>query len=146
MRRFVLRQLFRVYVIALAVWGVWTIAWGTTLISIAPMTIAGGWLTIAGIGILLTVGLIVTREHTLGIENPAQRRRHERFANTWFNRPMLNVYAIAIIAWSVPTVLWWATRGAVLDATIVGTGWYAIAAIGAVVTVGLVISTLETTV
>lgn len=146
MRRAMVRWFFRVYVVALAVWGVWTIAWETTRISVPPMAVAGGWLTIAGVGILLTVGLIVTKDRTLGIENPEQRKRHDRFTDTWFNRPMLNLYAIAIIAWSVPSLLWWATRGALLNATIIGTGWYAIAAIGAVVTVGLVISTLETSV
>lgn len=144
MRRVLVRQGFRLYVLLLAIWGVWTIAWATNSVRMAPMAVAGGWLTIAGVGVLLIIGLLVTKNEAFGIENPAQRKRHERFTATWFNRPLLNLYAIVLIAWSGPTLLWWSTRGGILDATVVGMGWYAIAVIGAIVTIGLVVTTLET--
>ena len=128
-----LRQAYRLYAAILAIWGGWSLAWTFLPVDMASTTIGYGWLVIAALGVPVTIGLVATRSTLFEVSSPEIRRFE---ANTFSGVPLV-AYAVALVAWSAVFAVW-STAGLGVSATVIGYGWLAIAAYGAVLTVGLV--------
>lgn len=128
-----LRQAYRLYAAMLAIWGGWSLVWTFLPVDMATATIGYGWLVIAALGVPVTAGLVASRS-TLFDVSTLEAKRFE--ANSFSGAPLV-AYAVALVVWSAVFAVW-STAGLAVNATVVGYGWLAIAAYGAVLTIGLV--------
>lgn len=132
-RKLVVRQGYRFYASVLVLWAGFSALWGLTSIQLSPRTIGFGWLVVAFIGVPISIGLYMTRENVF----TGRQRTRERFTDHTLSGWPLGIYAASILAWSAVFVGWIAGSITLTPGIIAG-GWFAIAAYGALLTVGLI--------
>lgn len=131
--KLIMRQSYRLYMGALGVLGAWSLLRSTGTISMDPLTLGYGWIALAVAGGVLTIGLYRTRESTF-TGSTEERRQFNRHI---LSGAPLQLYGLVIVGWAAVFGIWYA--GLVeMSTTVLGYGWLAIAAYGAILTTGLI--------
>lgn len=124
---------FQAYALALVALAVTTYVYVTTGIDIAHTALGASWLALAGGGILLIGGLVLTRHDSLQV--PTQQR--DDFMDDAMTSMPLSIYMGGLLGWSVVTVAWYTTLLAPISHVVIAAGWFAIAAFGTVLVFAL---------
>ena len=133
------RQAYRLYAGALALWAAWSGIWLATNIGMTASTVGTGWLVVAAFGALVGVALGVTRisdEYQL-FKTQTNRERIRRFQDHALGGKFLGLYVVALAAWSFLTIEWIVVNLGIVGSSIVAYGWFMIALYGLALTIGL---------
>lgn len=132
-RKLMVRQGYRFYAAVLVLWAAFIGFWGLSSIPLSPETIGYGWLAVAVIGVPISIGLYATRDSIF----TGRQETMDRFTDHTLSGWPLGIYTASIVVWSAVFVAW--MNGSIaLSPGILAGGWFAIAAYGAVLTVGLI--------
>lgn len=132
-KQLAVRQGYRFYAAFVVVWAAFGVVWAVGPIDTSATTIGYGWLALAAMGVPVVSGMYATRDDVFSGKTRAINRFNDHSLSGW----PLGLYAAAILVWSVVFAAWM-TGSLALDATVVAYGWYAIAAYGTVLTIGLI--------
>ncbi|WP_049983880.1 hypothetical protein [Halorubrum sp. BV1] len=136
--RHVLTQCFRGYCALAVVVSGFTALWALGVISVAVPVVGYAWFAVAAVGTVVAAGMFARREEV--IESDATDDRIDRFERTSLTGTPLALYVGALAAWTAVS-FGWVLGGMSADGlALVGYGWLAIAAYGAVVGVGLAVT------
>lgn len=131
--KLIMRQSYRLYMAAVGVLAIWSLLGSTSVFSIDPVTLGYSWIALAVVGGVMGIGLYRKREKTFS-GSKEERKRFERHS---LSGAPLYLYGVAIAGWAVFFGGWYSGLVEV-STTLLGYGWLAIAAYGAVLTIGLV--------
>lgn len=140
-----LRQAYRLYAVTLVIWAVWSGIWLGTGITMPADILAMGWLGVAVFGVVVLIALSAGRvrdEYAL-FKTQSNRERIRRFNNHKFGGTFLNLYVVALAAWSFLSIEWVVLNLGLVTYTIVGYGWALIALYGVSLTIGLTVKHKE---
>lgn len=139
------RQAYRLYAVTLVIWAAWSGIWLGTNLNIEANMIGMGWLAVAVFGVVVAIALGLTRIHdeVQLFKTQSNRDRIHRFNNHAFGGAFLNLYVIALAAWSFLTLEWVTLNLGLVGRTIVGGGWLIIALYGVALTIGLTVKHKE---
>ncbi|WP_256402178.1 hypothetical protein [Halorubrum salinum] len=136
--RHVITQCFRGYCALAVIVSGFTALWALGVISVAIPVVGYAWFAVAAAGTVVAAGLFTRREEA--VEADATDDRLDRFERSSLTGTPLTLYAGALAAWAAVS-FGWVLGGMSADGlAVVGYGWLAIAAYGALVGVGLVVN------
>lgn len=133
----VTRQGYRLYAIALVLWGAWSAVWLGAGLPMDPTLVGTGWLVLSGFGALLAIGMALLRFGSEETLFQGDRPPKRRFRDSVLSSSPLHGYVLMMVVWSAVTVEWWALNLDLFGRTVVGIGWLLIALYGAGLTLGL---------
>ncbi|MFD1569707.1 hypothetical protein [Halorubrum laminariae] len=134
-------QCFRGYCALAVIGGGFTALWALGVISVAIPVVGYAWFAVAAAGTIVAAGMFARRDEA--VEADATDERIERFERNSVTGTPLNLYVVALAAWAAVS-FGWVLGGMSPDGlTVVGYGWLAIAAYGAIVGVGLAVNHSE---
>ncbi|OYR85491.1 hypothetical protein DJ84_02420 [Halorubrum ezzemoulense] len=129
-------QSFRGYCALAVIVAGFTGLWAVGVISVEIPVVGYAWFAVAGIGTLVAAGMAAQPEEV--IEPDATDERLEEFEETTVTGAPLNLYAAALAASACVSFGWVLGGMSAAGLTVVGYGWLAVAAYGALVAAGLV--------
>lgn len=136
-----IRQAYRLYAVTLVIWAAWSGVWLGTGLNMPAQTVATGWLAVAVFGgvVLLAMGVGRFRDGYQLFKTQSNRERIRRFNNHNLGGVFLNLYVVALAAWSFLSIEWVTLNLGIVGYTVVGYGWAVIALYGVTLTIGLTV-------
>lgn len=140
-----MRQLFTQCFRAYAVIGVlaagFTALWTLGVIDVAVPFVGYAWLAVAAVGTVIAVGMITKKETV--IEPDAAEERLDDFEDATVTGRPFDLYIGALAMWAAVSFGWVLGGMGTAGLTVVGYGWFAIAAYGLVVGLGIALNHKE---
>ncbi|GAB7009644.1 hypothetical protein [Halorubrum trueperi] len=128
-------QCFRGYCALAVIVSGFTALWALGVISVAVPVVGYAWFAVAAAGTVVAAGMFVQRDEAIVAD--ATEERVDRFERAAFTGTPLNLYIGALAAWASVS-FGWVLGGMSADGiAVLGYGWLAIAAYGAVVGIGI---------
>jgi len=136
--RQLITQSFRAYAAIAVIVAGFTALWALGVISVAVPVIGYAWLAVAGIGTIITVGMLTKPKET--IEADATDERINTFEDATITGRPLELYMGALAMWAAVSFGWVLGGMGAAGLEIVGYGWLAIAFYGVIVGGGLLLT------
>lgn len=133
-----LTQCFRGYAAIAVVAAGFTALWALGVIDVAIPLVGYAWLGVAAVGTVVAVGMRTKKEEV--IEPDATDERIDEFEEATVTGRPFELYIAALAAWAAVSFGWVLGGMSVAGLTVVGYGWFAIAAYGLVVGIGIVMN------
>ncbi|TKX73718.1 hypothetical protein EXE46_12655 [Halorubrum sp. GN11_10-6_MGM] len=112
-----------------------TALWALGVIDVAVPIVGYAWFAVAAIGTVVAVGMTTRKDDV--VEADASTERVEEFEEATVTGLPLNLYVGALAAWAAVSFGWVLGGMSAAGLEVVGYGWLAIAAYGAIVGIGL---------
>lgn len=133
--RELLTQCFRGYAAIGVVAAGFTALWALGIIEVALPLVGYAWFIVAAAGTVVAVGMLTKKEEV--IEPDATEDRIEKFEEAAVTGSPFDLYIGVLAMWAAVSFGWILGGMGGAGLTIVGYGWFAIAAYGVVVGVGI---------
>lgn len=133
--RTVFNRCFRAYAAIAVVAAGFTALWALGVISVSLPLVGYAWFVVAAAGTVVAVGMIVKREDV--IDPDAAPKRIETFEEATITGRPFDLYIGALAMWAAVSFGWILGGASAAGLTLVGYGWFAIAAYGLVVGIGI---------
>ncbi|MCQ4334413.1 hypothetical protein KM295_13195 [Natronomonas sp. F2-12] len=139
--REILTHCFRGYAAIGAVAAGFTALWAIGVIDVTMPLVGYAWFIVAAAGTVVAVGLITKQEEVFELDTtPEQLETFEE--STLTGRPF-DMYIGALAAWAAVSFGWVLGGMSAAGLTVVGYGWFAIAAYGLLIGIGIALNHRE---
>jgi hypothetical protein len=118
-----------------------TALWTLGVIDVAVPFVGYAWFAVAAVGTVVAVGMITKTDEV--VEPDADPERVENFEEATVTGRPFDLYIGALAMWAAVSFGWILSGMGAAGLTVVGYGWFAIAAYGAVVGVGIALNHKE---
>jgi hypothetical protein len=139
--RQLLTQCFRAYAVIDVLAAGFTALWTLGVIDVAVPFVGYAWLGVAAVGTVIAVGMITKKETV--IEPDAAAERIDDFEDATVTGRPFDLYIGALAMWAAVSFGWVLSGMGTAGLTVVGYGWFAIAAYGVVVGLGIALNHKE---
>lgn len=139
--RQLLTQCFRAYAVIGVLAAGFTALWTLGVIDVAVPFVGYAWFAVAAVGTVVAVGMITKTDEV--VEPDADPERVENFEEATVTGRPFDLYIGALAMWAAVSFGWILSGMGAAGLTVVGYGWFAIAAYGAVVGVGIALNHKE---
>jgi hypothetical protein len=134
-------QCFRAYAVIGVLAAGFTALWTLGVIDVAVPFVGYAWLGVAAVGTVVAVGMITKKETV--IEPDAAEERIDDFEDATVTGRPFDLYIGALAMWAAVSFGWVLGGMGAAGLTVVGYGWFAIAAYGLVVGLGIALNHKE---